>query len=149
MNEMRDEINENRRRKKLVIIDTDILLHSIENKIDLVDEMASIIEYPIRLCVLRSTICELKKIARKSSWKISKTADIALQIIKDKKIKILEDGHLGNRPTDEKIILLAKGLDAIVATDDRELRKKLENLGIPVVYTRERKKLALNRNIYW
>ncbi len=132
-----------------MIIDTDILLHSIENKIDLVDEIASIIEYPIKLCVLRSTICELEKIARKSSWKTSKTANMALQIIKNEKIRILEDEHLGNKPTDEKIILLAEELNAIVATDDRELRKKLEKLGIPVVYTRERKKLALNRNIYW
>lgn len=74
---------------------------------------------------------------------------MALQIIKNEKIRILEDEHLGNKPTDEKIILLAEELNAIVATDDRELRKKLEKLGIPVVYTRERKKLALNRNIYW
>ncbi|RLE66874.1 MAG: hypothetical protein DRJ38_00555 [Thermoprotei archaeon] len=149
MNKIKDKINENRRIQKLVIVDTDIILHSLENKIDLVEEIRSIIEYPIQLCVLRSTIYELEKIARIGSWRTSRMARIALKMLVNKNIEIIDDECLGDMPTDEKIVLLAEKLDAIVATDDRELRKKLEKKEIPVIYTREKKKLVLNRNIYW
>lgn len=149
MNKMRNNMNKSRRKRKVVIMDTDIIIHSLENKIDFMNEIIAIIEHPVKLCVTSSTLRELEKMAKRGSWRISRIANIALNLLKKKSIEVIDDEYLGELSTDEKIAILAEKLEGIVATDDRELRKKLKEKGIPVIYVREESKLVLDRNIYW
>ena len=106
----------------------------------------------MKLCVLESTIEELNIIKEKKIGKKRLAADFALQLIEKMKLcvlpvpddvkKIIEEKKRelkGWEVADETLIIMAKRLNAAVATTDLELRDKLRKSGVPVLYLRGRK----------
>jgi len=125
------------RSNKVVILDTSIALAVFENLIDLEEELVELLgDYKI---VVPSTVKrEIENLAKYGKGKARINAKSALRYIK--RFEVVESME---REVDKSIIELASKLRAAVATNDRELKKKLRKLDLPVIYTRERKKLSL------
>jgi len=125
------------RSNKVVILDTSIALAVFENLIDLEEKLVELLgDYKI---VVPSTVKrEIENLAKYGKGKARINAKSALRYIK--RFEVVESME---REVDKSIIELASKLRAAVATNDRELKKKLRKLDLPVIYTRERKKLSL------
>jgi len=123
---------------KRILLDTNFLIDLAKFKID-AEELSVILTEPYRLFMFSSAVTELKKIAegRGSS---SKFAKIALEMIRLEGIGIVK---VKEKDTDKAVLNLANE-DTIIATNDRELRKKLKNLGIKTIYLRSKKHLAMS-----
>jgi rRNA-processing protein FCF1 len=112
-----------------VIIDTNAFIMQVEYRIDFEYELMGLLgsfEILIPITVLN----ELKNIKDKHSKAALKIAQ---------KYRTIESVKRG----DEAILSLAVKLHAIVITNDRELRKRLIEKGLSVVYVRQRSYLAM------
>lgn len=104
-----------------VIIDTNSLIYSIENNIDIFDFFES---KGFEIIILNCVIKEIKKINAKKFKLIS-------EIISNKNLKIKNnaEGH-----TDDIIIEIAKKNKSAILTNDRELKNKATKEKI-ILYT--------------
>ena len=124
---------------KKIIIDTNFLMIPLQFKVDIFSEFDRICHFNYKLCVYGQSVNELKNIVEKQKGKSRNAAQFALKLIKLKGIGILEAG--GNYV--DSIILKNADKDAVVATQDRLLKKKLLEKGAPVIILRQRKYLLM------
>lgn len=116
-----------------LIFDTNFLIDLVKFKIDF-EEINKFGKF--EFFTLDSVIEELNNIAN-STGKKGKYAKIALKLIEIKKIKILKT----TKKTDESILEINEKV--VVATNDKNLRKKLKEKGIKTFYIRGKKYLAM------
>jgi len=117
---------------KNIILDTNFLLAIYQFKIDIFQEIQHICDFSYQILTIDRVIDELKNIKGKDK----KAANFALKIIKEKGLKILktEKAH-----TDDVLVRLNK--TAIIATQDKGLKKRLKN------YITIRQKKYLIKNV--
>ncbi len=127
------------RNTKLVILDTNAILMCFEFSIDIDDEIVGLIG-KCNIIVPKPIYNEIKTLSIQGKGKKKKIAKTSLSLIK-KKYKII-DINL-ECTGDDAVIQYAKNLDSIVVTNDRELRKRLKNESIKVIYLRGKQKLFL------
>ena len=130
---------------KRIILDTNFLLIPIQFRVDIFSELSRICDFNYNLCIFEQTISELKNIIEKQSGKSKKAAQFALKLIKLKNIGIIKSGQ---KDTDS---LILENLDknAIVATQDIELKRQLLEKGASVIILRQKKYLQLlERKLY-
>ncbi|NOZ81960.1 MAG: hypothetical protein GXO63_02310 [Candidatus Micrarchaeota archaeon] len=110
-----------------IIFDTNILIYSVKHKVRL--------EFPgAELFVTESVLAELKNLAR-NRGKTGRYARTALEIVKD--FGVLP----GSGKTDDDLLDYgSKGY--AIATQDEELKRKLEKAGCKVIYLRQKKYFA-------
>jgi hypothetical protein len=77
--------------------------------------------------------------AKKSSPKVQKQASLALELAK--KCKIIQVKQRANESHDDVVVRVAQKLKCPVATNDKALRKRLRDKGIPVIFLRGKKHL--------
>lgn len=135
---------------KRIIIDTNFLMLPFKFRLDIFSEFSRICDFSYSLCIYEKSIDELKKIINEQHGKNKKAAQFALKLIKLKNIGILkpEQKDAGSLSVDE---LMLNGIshDAIIATQDLQLRKKLLKRGAAVIISRQRKYLQLfERKLY-
>lgn len=109
------------------LLDTSFILSAIRNKIDFLDEAQSLGLQPM---VPKQVLIELHGIA-----KSKKEAVLALKILK--KVKTID---LKTKNTDAGIIKYSKNNKVVIATLDREIKKKIKN---PKLVIRAKKKLEI------
>ena len=85
-------------------------------------------------------IDELEMIKRKSKGKDRIAARIALRLAKRGPFKIINITLREGESVDDALIRLSD----ILCTNDKELRKKARRKGVPVIYLRQKKYLAIN-----
>ena len=123
---------------KKIILDTNFLLIPSEFKVDIFTEIQKVVPFQYELYIIDGTIAELHKIIEgrgvKSKDKLN--AKIGLQLVEQKKVvKIESQGHV-----DDVIVDIADS-DTIVATSDRELRRRLRAKGIHLISLRKKQYL--------
>lgn len=118
-----------------ILLDTNFLIDAVRFNVDVFSEIDRICHFKYEILVLDKTVKELNQIMS-TKGKEKRFAMIAKQLIKHKKIRILNCGE-GN--VDE---LLLK-IDGIVATQDKALIKKLKQLGKKVICFRQKKYLIM------
>ena len=125
---------------KLVILDTSAILMIFEFSIDIDDEILRLIGKS-HILIPKTVINEIEILSNKGKGKKKEKAKACLDYIKKKyesiDIKIEKIG-------DDAIIEYAKKLNAIVVTNDKELRKNLKKYSIPIIYLRGKQKLVLD-----
>jgi len=138
-------INLMRKIYHLVLIDTNFLMMPLYKQVNPFEGIEEALELKPRYAVLSSSIEELKRIfLEEESLKERKAARFGLELIKKCNIEIIDDTKLPGATVDDKIIefvkknMKKKCFKLIVATNDRELKRKLRTLGIPVIMYRER-----------
>jgi rRNA-processing protein FCF1 len=123
--------------RPIVALDTNMLLVPFQFGVDIIDEVQRLVP-GAKLVVIRGTISELNRIA-KQGVKEKKYSMLAKKLIEVNHIEILpEDG-----PVDTKLVKLAeKGV--IIATNDRELKRRVKEVGGRVIYLREKNRLEMD-----
>lgn len=123
---------------KRILLDTSFILTLTSKPLNLIEELENVFG-KVELLVLEDTINELKAISRGKSVKKAKQAKLALEfVMKLKNIKYDRGGSVDN-----KILKFAIENDLIVATMDRELRKRLKLMNLSTITLREDRLLLL------
>jgi len=123
---------------KKIIFDTNFLTLPHQFKIDIFNEIDRIMEENYVLFTLDSVINELNKLS-KSKGKDAIAAKIGLELIKKKNINIINT----EEKNVDKAIISISNKDTIIATNDKILRKKLNDKNIKTIYLRSKKFLKI------
>ncbi len=126
---------------KKILLDTNFLMICFQFRVDIFTELDRVCNFDFKLFVLDKTIEELEKIVGEQKGKNKEAAKIALKLIAIKKINIIKTKS--NRKTDDVIRDIAAKDNYIVATQDKDLKRRLINQGASVIVLRQKKVLAI------
>ena len=96
---------------KKIIIDTNALMAIVEFKIDLFSELEKTCDFNYNLFILSGTIDELNKIMDEQRGKYKRAAQLALAILKTKKVEVIKsEGNVDLLQARIKAILEGYGI---------------------------------------
>jgi rRNA-processing protein FCF1 len=130
-----------KKKRTRVIIDANFLFLPIKFHIDIFEELQKVLNREFCPVILSSTYSEVKKLIERGPPKIKREANFALNIAKD--FFLIEVSPNSNEKNDDVIVRMAKKWNCPVATNDIELKRKLRNDLIPVIYLREKSYLEM------
>ncbi|MEM5874975.1 MAG: hypothetical protein QXW01_02015 [Candidatus Aenigmatarchaeota archaeon] len=119
-----------------IILDTNFLLYILKFKVDLNSIIA---DENLEIYVSESVISELKSL-KNLRTKEGRLAFIALKLLEEGNFKIVKSV---SSKVDEDLLILAKKYGFIVATNDKDLRKKLKMNNIKTICLRNKKKIEV------
>jgi len=122
-------------RDLVIVLDTNMLM-LIASGVNVLDQIEEKLAVKPRYVVLKPVVIELEKLASSGKPSVSKKASFALEVVR-RFCKIVEVDAAEKKSVDELILEFAEKHHAVVATNDRELRRKLRERGIPEIYIRE------------
>ncbi|MBD3202704.1 hypothetical protein GF327_00285 [Candidatus Woesearchaeota archaeon] len=142
---------------KKVILDTNFLLIPYVFKVDIFNEIKRLINDKYELLIMQGTIDELDNIIKRQKKKHKRAANMALDLIKKKRIKIInqelieidKQKSLNTRSNSKKVINVDKAIleiadkNTIVATQDQKLKNKLRKKRIKLIVLRNKQYLKL------
>lgn len=126
-----------------IILDTNFLLLPIQSKIDIFNELNNIVYNRYQICIIKNIIDELNKISKEEKNNDKKAAKFALMLLKSKKVKIIK--RESNKNTDDLLFELAKKEKFIIATQDKNLRERLTQEGLPSLGIRQNRVIWYNK----
>lgn len=123
---------------KTIIADTNFLIDCANNKIDIHTELGRVLDESYEVAILDRTLDELEKLQQEKGKK-GASAKLVKTIIMTKPFVTImtTGGHV------DKLLLQRAGPEVIIATADREIKKKLREKKLPVIVVRQKKKLAI------
>jgi len=128
-----------------IILDTNFLFIPSQFHLDIFEELNRVVGQRIEPLVLSPTLEELQKFARSKSVKISKQALLGLKLAE--KCTIINVEREYDESNDDAILRAALKIKCAVATNDRKLRQKLRDVGVPVVFLRQKSTLMLDGSV--
>lgn len=120
-------------------MDTNVLLLIFEG-IPVFDLIENALNTKCEFIVITPILHEIQKISKSRSIKRSKAAELAIKVINDY-CNVYNFPISANEKVDDALIRAAEKMGALIATNDKELRKNLRKKGISHVYYRESEKL--------
>jgi len=115
-----------------VAVDTNSLIYSVRNKIDILAQLRSNFG-PSAIYIPDRVIKELKNLVENAKKDADKeAAKVALQLIKQRQFPIVEIGEEGH--TDDLLLAWAVKNKAAVMTNDVQFRFRLKESGVRVLY---------------
>jgi rRNA-processing protein FCF1 len=125
-----------------VILDSNALFVPLEFKIDIFEELKRLLNRNVEFVLLSPVKRELEMLAAKDSPKIRREAIFALRLAgKCKYVPVENDERV---TTDDAIVRVAKNWNSPVFTNDRQLRKKLRDISVAVIYVRQKSRLYID-----
>jgi len=121
---------------RTVIVDTNALMMPSQKGIDLENEVTRLVG-KCEITVPSIVVEEINNLAHRKG-KIRNAARVAQTLIK--RFQIVKTSGAG----DQGIIDYARKIQGIVVTNDKELKKELKGIKIPVIYLRGNNHLELN-----
>lgn len=122
---------------KTVILDSSAVLMLFEFSIDLEKELTRLLgNYSI--VIPTPIVRELKLLSDNRRGEKKAKAKASLKLIK--KYDAIDVDEMGG---DDSILELAKKINGIVVTNDRELRDRLKKMSLSVIFLRAKKKLVM------
>ena len=125
-----------------VILDSNALFVPLKSKIDIFAETKRLLNRNLDFVLLSPVEHELELLATKDSPKIRREALYALKIAE--KCKLVMVGNCEKLSTDDVIVKVAKAWNSPVFTNDRQLRKRLRDISVPVIYVRQKSRLDVD-----
>ena len=125
------------KQEKTVILDSNAIMMPFEFSIDLEKELTGLLG-KYHIIIPLSIVRELEFLSKHGRGKKRIIAKASLKLI-SKYDTMNIDEHKG----DDAVFCLAKKLNSIVVTNDKELKKRLKEISIPVIFLRAKKKLVL------
>jgi len=120
---------------KTIIIDTNALMAMDEFGLDIFSAIREACNFPYTLAVLSKTMEELQSIMNSQRLKYKKAAKLALEMIKKKKLTVIESkGDVD----DDLVEYSQKGY--LILTQDHELKKRLKK---PYLTIRQKSKIII------
>ena len=133
---------------KKIILDTNFLMIPGILNVDIFDEINTLMDEPYELFIMQGTTEELDNIIDSQKGKFKQAARLAKQLLKMKKIKTIKQKSLYMYPdskdnvVDDAILAAADG-ETIVATQDKNFKKLLNEKNIRTIVLRNKKQLEL------
>jgi len=124
-----------------VILDSNFLFVPSQFQIDIFEELSNILNQRFEPVLLSVTRREILTMAEKGSPKMRKYASLALQLAKKCRIVRVRQGI--DESHDDVVVRVAQKWKCPVATNDRALRRRLRDKGIPVIFLRGKKRLGM------
>ena len=131
-----------RREALKVILDSNALLVPLQFKIDIFGELERLLNRRFDLILLSAVKHELETLAKKSSPKTRKEAAYALRFAEKCKLVEVDAGSLED--VDDVLVKTAVEWKAVVFTNDEQLRKRLRDISVPVIYVRQKSRLEID-----
>jgi rRNA-processing protein FCF1 len=126
---------------KNILLDTNFLMIPASLGVDIFTEIDRISDFKHEICVLDKTVDELKRIAETQKGRHRDAAKLALQLVARKGIVIVQTKN--NLNVDDLILKNVNSKSFIVATQDRELKRRLKTRKVPVIVLRQKKYLQI------
>ncbi len=130
------------KKKTKVILDSNAFFVPLQFKIDIFEELKKLLSTNFEAILLSPIRQELEKLAEKGSPQMRKKASYALKLSEKCTYVQLNDDYAGS--PDEAILKVAKEWKSPVFTNDRNLRKRLRNINVPVIYVRQKSRLEID-----
>jgi len=124
-----------------VILDSNFLFVPSQFRIDVFEEIERLFNRRFEPIVLSITLQELRRMTEKGSPKLRKQAATALKLAEKCRTVNVEKSE--GETSDDAILRVATQWHVPVATNDRELRRRLRDQNLPVVFLRGRSRLEL------
>jgi len=125
-----------------VILDSNALFVPLQFRIDIFEEIRRLLNRNVEYVLLSSVKRELEMLATKDSLKIRREALFALKLAeKCKYVPVENDGEL---TVDDAIVRVAKKWSSPVFTNDIQLKRKLRDISVPVIYVRQKTRLDID-----
>jgi rRNA-processing protein FCF1 len=125
-----------------VILDSNALFVPLQFKIDIFDCLEQLLERSHELILLSPVKRELEALAKKGSTKTRKNALYALKL--SEKCKYVEVDAPASALADDVIVKIAEEWKSLVFTNDRQLKKRLRDISVPVIYVRQKSRLEID-----
>jgi rRNA-processing protein FCF1 len=125
-----------------VILDSNALFVPLQFKIDIFDGLEQLLERSLELILLSPVKRELEAIVRKGAPKMRKNASHALKLAD--KCKYIEVDAPDSALADDVIVKIAEKWKSPVFTNDRQLKKRLRDISVPVIYVRQKSRLEID-----
>jgi len=122
-----------------VILDTNAVMMLFEFQINLESELSRLLG-AFHIIVPQQVINELLRLKEQGKGKKQRIAKAALQLCSRYEIIDLHKEQAG----DDAILHIAESLPAIVLTNDQDLRKRLNEKNIQIIFLRSKNHLALS-----
>ncbi len=116
-----------------VVLDTNVLL-MISEGIDVFSAIEDAVLCKCEFIVPKHVVKELQRLSESESVRIRKAAALALRMINEKGVRIVEVDAVD---ADEAVLVAALRERAAVATNDKDLRRRARALGLTEIYYRE------------
>jgi hypothetical protein len=130
------------RRKLKIILDSNALFAPLKFNIHLFEDLRKLLNRNFEPVLLSATRLELERIATQGSPKMRKNAVLALQLAE--RCKLLDFGKRTSMSTDDLIVQAAAKYKYPVFTNDKQLRNRLRNINVPVIYVRQKSRLEID-----
>ncbi|MCD6542850.1 MAG: hypothetical protein J7K38_05995 [Thermoplasmata archaeon] len=117
-------------RSRVVLLDTSVLFSIFERKLPLVDDITLELG-KVKFAIPESVINELKKLSEHSKGSKKRIAKAILEYIRNEEFQIVKSEDIND--ADRDLALLARKMNAVVATVDKDLIKLLKRESIDVI----------------
>jgi hypothetical protein len=128
-----------------VILDSNALFVPLQFKIDIFEELQTLLNRNFEPLIVLPVKHELERLAKEGSPKMRKNASFALGLAE--KCKLVDVNNEFVSSSDEAIIQVAKKWNCPVFTNDKLLKKKLRDINVPVIYVRQKSHLEIDGRI--
>jgi rRNA-processing protein FCF1 len=124
-----------------VILDANFLFVPLQFKIDVFEGITQLLNQKFEPILLSSTRRELQRMADVGSPQLRKQAVVALKLAE--KCTVIDVKKRAEETDDDVILRIASEWKSAVATNDRELRKRLRDRNVPVIFLRGKNRFDL------
>jgi rRNA-processing protein FCF1 len=124
-----------------IVLDSNALFVPLKFKIDIFEELRAVAKTNYEPVLLSPVLHELEQLARAGKAKVKKNASYALELAK--RCKVINVDQPDRSTVDDIIMNMAAEWRTPVFTNDRQLRKRLRNINVPVIYVRQKSKLEI------
>jgi uncharacterized protein len=125
-----------------VILDSNALFVPLQFKIDIFEELKRLLNRNVEFVLLSTVKRELEILLTKDSPKIRREALFALKLSEKCKYVPVETNE--GMTTDDAIVRIAKKWGSPVFTNDIQLKRKLRDISVPVIYVRQKSRLDVD-----
>ena len=128
-----------------VILDSNALFIPLQFQIDIFEELKTLLKIKFEPILLSQVLAELEKLAEEASPKMRKNASYALKLAERCKLVHVNE-EVASSP-DDVIVEVAREWKCPVFTNDKQLRKRLRDINVPVIYMRQKSRLEIEGRI--
>lgn len=125
-----------------IILDSSFLFIPSQFNIDIFEELANTLNQRFEPIILSSIREELEKMVKSKSVKLQRQATLALVFAQ--RCRQFHFNKGANESNDDIVVRVASEFKWSVGTNDRDLRKRLRRINVPVIYLRQKSRLVVD-----
>ena len=138
---MKKEPNQTKKALK-VILDSNALFVPLQFKIDIFEELGKLLSAKFEPVLLSPVRQEIERLTTEASPQVKRNASYALKLVEKCRLVEMEE-EPGVLP-DDVIVEVARKWGCPVFTNDRQLRKRLRDINVSVIYVRQKSRLEVD-----